>query len=226
MSPENCYKSLSKFTCDQYGILFGLYGLVIILGENVSVNNSKYTQHSDDELVKVCQEELPYITGAYETLISRYEALIYQFCLRYIRSVSDAEEVAQEVFLRVFHYIKRFEGRSSFKTWLMTIAQNQCSRKYNQLKRRKEFEDSYKAEELEAHSQEFLHKQQSESLAMMVLNDMRTDDREILSLRHLAGLTLIEVSEVLGISNSAAKMRHKRAVSRFQELYKIHQGKV
>jgi RNA polymerase sigma-70 factor, ECF subfamily len=192
----------------------------------VSVNTSKYSQHSDDELVRICQEVLPYNTDAYETLITRYEPLIFQFCLRYLRSRSEAEEVAQEVFLRVFHYIKRFEGRSSFKTWLMTIAQNQCSRKYKQLKRRKEVEEAYKSEELQARGQEFLHADQKEGLAMKVLSEMRTADREILSLRYLAGLTLIEVSAVLGISNSAAKMRHQRAASRFQELYKINQGKM
>jgi RNA polymerase sigma-70 factor, ECF subfamily len=192
----------------------------------VSVNKPKYVQHSDEELVKICQSELPYITDAYETLITRYESLIYQFCLRYLRSRSDAEEVSQEVLLRVFHYIKRFESRSLFKTWLMKIAQNQCSRKYNQLKRRNEVEESYKTEELETHNQETTDNARDDGLAMKVLNEMRTDDREILSLRHLAGLTLVEVAEVLEISNSAAKMRHQRAVTRFQDIFKKNRGKV
>lgn len=184
------------------------------------VNSSKYSQHSDEELVAVCQEELPYVTDAYEAIITRYEALTYQFCFRYLRSRNDAEEVTQEVFLRVFHYIKGFEKRASFKTWLMTIVRNQCSRRYNKVKRYKEVEESYKAEKIAAHSQESLDNVQSDGLAIKILDDMRTADREILSLRHLSGLTLKEVAHVLGISDSAAKMRHQRAVSRFQELFK------
>jgi RNA polymerase sigma-70 factor, ECF subfamily len=183
-------------------------------------------QLTDDELVRICKEELPYITDAYEILITRYEVLIFQFCLRYLRNQSDAEEVCQEVFLRVYHYIKRFEGRSAFKTWLITITQNQCARKYKQIKRRSDIEESYKVEELETHNQKSVQSEQGEGLAMQVLNEMRVDDREILSLRHLVGLTVIEISEVLGISNSAAKMRHQRASSRFQELYKKNRGKV
>ena len=194
----------------------------------MSVNNSDDEQHPDEELVQVCKAELPYITKAYEVLVARHEPLVYQFSLRYLRSQSDAEEVVQEVFLRVFHYINGFESRSSFKTWLMKITQNQCSRRYNKLKRRRAAEESYKEEKLGTDKNTYIENPQDneDGLAVQILNEMRKDDKEILSLRHLAGLSLTEISEVLDISNSAAKMRHKRAVERFKELFESKNRKM
>ncbi len=182
--------------------------------------------HSDKQLVQLCKEQLPYTTSAYEALISRYEPLVFQYCLRYLRSRSDAEEVTQEVFLRVFHHIKQFESRSSFKTWLMKITQNQCSRRYNQLKRRHEIEESYKSELLEISEHSYDENINRDGLATQVLNELKADDREILSLRHITGLNLTEVADVLDISNSAAKMRHKRAVERFQKKYELYKNEM
>jgi len=188
--------------------------------------NVNYLTDSDEQLVQLCKEQLPYTIYAYKALITRYEPLVFQYCLRYLRSQSDAEEVIQEVFLRVFHHINQFESRSSFKTWLMKITQNQCSKRYNQLKRRHEIEDAYKSEILEADKHSYDENTQDGDLAIYVLNKMRSDDREILSLRHLSGLSLTEVADVLGISDSAAKMRHQRAVKRFQTIFNNYKDEV
>lgn len=183
-------------------------------------NKSDYLNHSDEELVRLCNLELPYNTSAYEILITRYDPLVFQFCLRYLRSENDAEEVVQEVFLRVFHHIARFERRSSFKTWLMRITTNQCSKRYNKLKKRREVEESFKEENFETQEHAYIENGTNDELVLQILNEMKNDDKEILSLRHLVGLSLTEVSEILGISNSAAKMRHQRAAARFQEIFK------
>ncbi len=188
-------------------------------------SNKKNPELTDDaDLVDQCQAELPYVTLSYEKLVSRYEPMIFQFCLRYLRNQHDAEEVTQDVFLRVFHYIKRFEQRSSFKTWLMRIAYNQSSRRYDQIKRRQERHAEY-SDNLDAGTQIVSDPQDKTSgLAMNVLHEMSNDAKEILTLRHLSGLSLKEVASLLNISDSAAKMRHKRAALQFRELYQSKGG--
>ena len=186
---------------------------------SLNKGNPQAVEATDDaELVDRCKSELPYITKSYEILLSRYETTVFRFCLAYLRQAADAEEVTQDVFLRVFHHIKGFEKRSSFKTWLLRIAQNQCSRRYGQIKKHRELNE--KLREDQATVDEAAPLQMTEGLVMQTLLELGKDAREILSLRHLSELPLNEVAEILGLSASAAKMRHHRAVKQFRELYK------
>jgi len=185
--------------------------------------NEKLNSADDSDLVDLCKKELPYITDSYEVLVKRYEAIVFRFCFAYLRYNSDAEEVTQDVFLRVFHHIKKFEKRSAFKTWLMRIAQNQCSRRYHKIKRRIELLERFKQEPTVTDDSEEISTDMSEGLAMRALQQLDKDTREILSLRHLSELPLKEVAIILGLSPSAAKMRHHRAIKKFREAYERNQ---
>ncbi len=173
----------------------------------------------DFDLVDRCKEELPYITNSYEILLSRYEPVVFRVCLAYLRSREDAEEVTQDVFLRVFHHLRTFEKRSSLKTWLMRIAQNQCSRRYHSNKKRLELQEKLQQHVVADYSAEVIDSDSSDDLAMQALQQLNKDAREILSLRHLGELPLNEVAKILGLSPSAAKMRHSRALNQFRSLY-------
>ena len=91
-------------------------------------------QHTDDELVARCQEELPYRTDAFEQLLQRYEPVVFNTCRRYLRSIEDAEEASQDALLRVFHALHKFRREASFKSWLFRIVSNVCATHYARLK--------------------------------------------------------------------------------------------
>ncbi|HET8923545.1 MAG TPA: sigma-70 family RNA polymerase sigma factor [Candidatus Acidoferrum sp.] len=63
---------------------------------------------------------------AFETLVKRHRPRILSVVLRYIRVREDAEDVVQQTFLKMFVYLKNFEGKSSFATWLTSIAINEA----------------------------------------------------------------------------------------------------
>src|SRR5687768_15983741 len=63
---------------------------------------------------------------AFEELLGRYRRPVFNFVLRSVRDVPRAEEILQEVFLRVVQRSEDFRGQSKFSTWLYTIARNQC----------------------------------------------------------------------------------------------------
>jgi RNA polymerase sigma-70 factor, ECF subfamily len=64
--------------------------------------------------------------GAYERLVEPYQGELHAHCYRMVGSVHDAEDALQEAMLRAWRGIAKFEGRSSFRSWLYTIATNTC----------------------------------------------------------------------------------------------------
>jgi RNA polymerase sigma-70 factor (ECF subfamily) len=63
---------------------------------------------------------------AFEQLVTKYERAVFNTIYRYIGNYDDVEDIAQEVFLRVWRHAGTFKGRSKFSTWLYRITANQC----------------------------------------------------------------------------------------------------
>lgn len=64
--------------------------------------------------------------GAFDGLVERYQRDVYRICFRYVNNHHDANDMAQEVFLRAYRALDRFRGDSAFSTWLYRIAVNTC----------------------------------------------------------------------------------------------------
>lgn len=71
--------------------------------------------------------------GAFEMLVRRYQGWVFTLALRMLGDRGEAEDMAQEIFLKAYRGLKRFKGASRFSTWLYAIASHQC---LNQLKAR------------------------------------------------------------------------------------------
>jgi len=63
---------------------------------------------------------------AFDRLVERYQRAVYRLCYRYVNNHEDANDMAQEAFLRAYRAISKFRGDSSFATWLYRIAVNTC----------------------------------------------------------------------------------------------------
>lgn len=172
----------------------------------------QYKRMDDAELVKLAQKELPYGMRAYEELVHRHEAVLYAVCVRLLGTREDAEDVSQDVMLKVFTSIKRFEGRSSFKTWLLRIATNTCT---DWLKKRV-VADRY-SESLRNEPLAFSEQTHDDDHALRLLRQMTADERQILTLRFVADLNLQEIADSLNLSLSATKMRLYRATEKLRE---------
>ena len=176
---------------------------------------------SDDELVARCKAELPYNVNAYRELLRRHEALVYRSCLKMLGSVQDAEEACQDSFLQVFHKISQFEGRSAFKTWLYRIVYNRCIETRRKDARRNQYHAKLK-EEVEneelANSNTDSHNEIT-GRVHEVIAKMNGEERRLVTLRYISGLSIQEISDVLEIGLSATKMRLYRAQERFKEIY-------
>jgi RNA polymerase sigma-70 factor (ECF subfamily) len=162
----------------------------------------------DAALVKQAQHELPYRTTAYETLMKRHERLLYRVCYRLLGNTEDAQDVSQEVMVKVFAYLPRFEGRAMFKTWLMQIARNTAFTLQTKLKRQREFKGLLEIELDDEGGGRIV----TEAIDVeTILARLNRQDREVLVMRYIAELQFDEIAEVCDISLSAAKMRVYRA---------------
>ncbi len=171
-------------------------------------------------LVKQCQDESPFGTKAFKELVVLFQPSVHRFCYNYIKNDNDAEELTQSIFLKVYHNIKNFKFDSKFKTWLYRIAMNQCADLYN----RKKKQNKLKQEMMEYRNDVAPKETHAEKLSLQddigsYLHKMPDSEREILILRFYEDLKVKEISETLGISLSAAKMRLSRAIEHFKILY-------
>jgi RNA polymerase sigma-70 factor (ECF subfamily) len=78
----------------------------------------------DVEVSRFLEEGRP--DRAFECLIARYRTKVYRLALSYVRNPADAEDLAQEAFVRLWRALPLYDGRASFSTWLYVIARNAC----------------------------------------------------------------------------------------------------
>jgi len=192
--------------------------------EKETVNNytgADLTELSDEELVEICNQELPESTRAYRVLIRRYEGLIYNTCLKLLNNPEDAEEVAQDTFIQLFNKLHQFEGRSTFKTWLYRIVHNYCKNRIS-----KQIRHRQRKVAIEEHADHFLpdsyDKREGNERSEMVnkaMEKLKPRDKEILVLKFMSGLTIEEISNVLELGLSATKMRLYRALDSFKDSF-------
>lgn len=176
----------------------------------------------DAELVTLAIKELPYRTRAYEQLIQRYEKLLFRVCANLLGNNDDALDVSQEVMVKVFKYLPRFEGRSTFKTWLMQIARNTSFTMQAKLKRQRELRDML---EHEVNVEENYSQMETSSRDIdTILSELNEQDREALTMRFIAELQFDEIADACDISLSAAKMRVYRATDALKKKMADQEG--
>lgn len=143
----------------------------------------------------------------------RYDKLIFSVCLRLVGNRQDAEDITQDVMLKIFSKLSSFEGRSSFKTWMVQVTRNACKDWLKKKAISKQYSDALAHEPQEQPTIEY-----EEDRLIGLLKVLSPADREVLTLRFVADLNLQEIAETTKLSLSATKMRLYRAIERLQEL--------
>jgi RNA polymerase sigma-70 factor (ECF subfamily) len=160
----------------------------------------EYVAMTDKELVKRCQND----AGAFEELLERYKRVVFAYARATIGSAPDAEEVTQDVFVKVFRAAHRFDERYSFKTWLYTIVSNTCK---NKLRSRRHKTMSLDAEDSpvvgvsnEADPLDAYERELDIAEVRKAIGALPARYREVLYLRYIEGLRYAEIAETLGLS--------------------------
>ncbi|MCQ4256419.1 RNA polymerase sigma factor SigX [Pseudomonas stutzeri] len=176
-------------------------------------------QLSDEELVQRAHAELFHITRAYEELMRRYQRTLFNVCARYLGNDRDADDVCQEVMLKVLYGLKNFEGKSKFKTWLYSITYNECITQYRKERRKRRLLDALSLEPVEEALEEKAPSLEEKPALDKWLVHVNQIDREILVLRFVAELEFQEIADIMHMGLSATKMRYKRALDKLREKF-------
>ena len=159
----------------------------------------------------------------YGDLVRQYHKKVMGYCLSMLSNRTEAEEAAQDVFVKAYRALERFKGDSSFSTWLYRITANHCLDVLRKRNRRKTISwEGLVEQEGEQIHRLFATSHTGESLAEnrelidKILATLPSDYRTILTLRESNGLEYQEIAEVLGCSLDAVKGRLARARKQLQ----------
>ena len=154
-------------------------------------------------------------TLAYRTLVERYKDYVYTIAFRVLGNREDAEEAAQDSFVKVYKGLTSFQGNSKFSTWLYRIVLNTSISYKRKKKIPLETLEDYKlmgAGEI-SKMQEYQQLEQRKFI-QLAMNTMLPDDVSVLTLFYFKELSLEEMSEITGISVNNLKVKLFRARKR------------
>ena len=164
---------------------------------------------------------------AYAQIVQRHKAFVFTLVLRYIKSREDAEEVAQDVFVKAYRALADFKGASKFSTWLYTIVNTTCISFLRKKKLETHSLDNEKVFESIENRDSGINANQIEQkskLAMVnnAIGLLNADDAEIVTLFYKGEQSLEEIAKILGIEANAVKVRLHRARTRLKEKMQKH----
>lgn len=173
----------------------------------------------DDLMVKCKQGDL----NSFEILIKSYSKQVYNILLRILGNQEDAKDVSQEVFIKVYRKINTFQGESEFFTWLYRITLN-AAKDFTKKKKVhlsvNELNDSGHElpQDKGSNPEAVFVKVERKDAILKALMEIKEDQREIIVLRDIQGLSYEEISNILGIELGTVKSRINRARTRLREI--------
>lgn len=186
-----------------------------------------FNKLSDEELVKTIVSSND--TLLFEILYDRYAKMVYNKCRGFSKRDDEAEDLAQDIFLKLFVKLKTFKGNSKFSTWLYAFTYNHCVNYVNRNTAKKiekqsvdatYIEDSgYSIEDNDNDINQLKVEKLKEALELI-----SPEEKMILLLKYQDYLSIKELTDILDIGESAVKMRIKRAKEKLINVYNDYEN--
>lgn len=165
---------------------------------------------NDAELIQMLKTK---DESAFNELYERYHKLVYYIAYQITRCEADAEEIKQEVFIKVLRYANDIKDTARFKYWLVTITHNECKRLFRSHKDKAM--DEAKLDQLYVQAEkrrEFLpeeniHYQEDMEVLMSCMLKLSDEQREVISLKYFGQMSIDEIAQLLDIPNGTVKSR-------------------
>ena len=165
--------------------------------------------------------------AAFETLVQRHQHRVFAVARGILKRQEDVEDIAQQVFVKAYFSLKRFDQRAAFSTWLYKITVNEC---WDLLRKRKARPLVYESDFSEEQSRQYASPDReatrgpdtSDRMAMRerlekMLSQLEKRDRAMLVLKEVEGFSVEEIAESMGLNANTVKVRLFRARRRIVE---------
>jgi RNA polymerase sigma-70 factor (ECF subfamily) len=156
--------------------------------------------------------------AAFSFLVERYQNMVYSLALKLLKNAEDAEEMAQDTFIKAFQKLDTYEGKSKFSTWLYSITYNACISELR--KRRIQFssiEDQRFSDQDEMKMYNYFSetkKEDQEKYLNLALGKLPEDDQVLVTLYYYESQSMDEISMITGLTVSNIKVKIHRARKR------------
>lgn len=175
----------------------------------------------------IIQQVLQGNQSAYATLVNRYQNFVFTIVLRYIKAREDAEEVAQDVFVKAYRSLADFKGTSKFSTWLYTITTTSCITALRKKKLEIHSLDNEKvfavADNIDGGMRANEIEQKSRvSMVNKAIQLLSPEDAQIITLFYKGEQSLDEIAQALGKEVNAVKVQLHRARTRLKDKMQKH----
>jgi len=155
---------------------------------------------------------------AFDRLVLRHQEKVRQFMYRATGDVDDTDDLAQEVFIKVYHHLHRFRGGSEFSTWLYRVAANVLNshfrrkrvRSYLPLGEKEDPDTSFPSDDRDHRFRRLLAR----------LPRLSSQERQVVILRGLQELSVADTARILGTSENVVKVAYHTARKKLKELLK------
>ncbi len=170
-------------------------------------------EQTDPELVKACRDGN---RSAFAELVRRHQDSVFGLAMSMTRNQEDAADMAQDAFIRAYNKLDQYNPEYSFRSWMLRICANLTKNLFRKRVRRRDVEERHRMQtEIEQNAADPDFQALEEALAQLPPK-LGTP----LRLKYMEGLPYEEISQILGIGVSAAKMRVLRAKNQLAELLK------
>lgn len=162
-------------------------------------------------------------TSAFDTLVTMYKDTVFHMCFRMLGDYQEADDTAQEVFVKVYTNIKRFRFESAFSTWLYRITVNTCKNKLTSSEFRHRdkmvrlnnpLQDSKSFMEIEDKSRSphaALEEKERSVIIHKAIQELPEEQKIVVVLRDIHGLAYEEIASITGLKSGTVKSRLSRA---------------
>jgi RNA polymerase sigma-70 factor (ECF subfamily) len=172
--------------------------------------------------------------SAFEELIRRHQQRVFALVSGILRRQEDVEDIAQQVFLKVYLSLRKFDQRAAFSTWLYKITVNECWDYLRKKKVRPLVYESDLSEEQVSRLDGIVsagrvvlgpnERAEVKDLLERMLDKLPEQDRQLLVLKEIEGFSVQELAEILGLNVNTVKVRLFRARGRIMESYRRRLG--
>lgn len=168
---------------------------------------------------------------SFEDILHEYSTPVYSFCMRLIGNEEDAKDLTQDIFVKIWKNLEKFDSSKSLKTWIFTIARNTCYdwlRKkknlfFSQLNQEENFEDTIT--DYEPLQDELFIQKENVGRVESALKILSEDQVEVVTLHYTENFSFEEIAKLLRKSTNTIKSQNRRALEKMKKFLEMHQNR-